>query len=282
MSTQFNELYTIEKKDIICNFAITEAFIDGIKKSENYHFHSRYELYAVKSGRMRIIAEHREYLLCEGDIAIVPPGTVHYVYEDADSVRTGFLFDFAPSKNGADGAFYKAFKNAFEPICDITHLNCPQLYERYLSFAIRTVADGEPRYATEELLFLTVDHARRHLGGVQTAEHVQTKPSNGLLAVRIENYMNRSYNGIPDIAELAHTLGYSVRQTQRILGRLYGMSFSQLINKKRIAVACFMLRGTDRSLEKVALQTGFCSQSHLCRAFRKALGTTPLAYRNAK
>lgn len=272
----------MEKNDIICNFVITEAFIEGIRSSENYHFHSCYELYAVRKGRMRIAAEHRKYLLNEGDIAIVPPRITHYVYEDTASERTGFLFDFAPSQKGADGTFFPEFRNAFQPICDITVLKCFGLYDGYLSSAIRTVASREPRYATEELLFLTLDYVRRHLGGKQTPKSDATKPSNALLAVRIENFMNRAYADHPNIAELADQLGYSVRQTQRILVRLFGMSFSRLLTKKRVAAVCFLLRNTDRTLEEIAMQTGFCSLSHLCHAFRQAMGTTPLAYRNAK
>lgn len=279
MTPPFTELYSVAKNDILCHFAITEAFVDGIRSSENYHFHSRYELYAVKRGRMRIAAEHREYLLGEGDIAIVPPRITHYVYEDVDSERTGFLFDFGPSKKGSDGTFYEDFQNAFCPICDITVLKCSDLYDGYLSYAVRTVAVGEPRYAAEDLLFLTLDRVRRQLGGQQTHESGAPKPSNALLAVKIENFMNRAYAGRPDISELACQLGYSVRQTQRIITRLFGMSFSGLLCKKRVAAACFLLRNTDRSLEEIALQSGFCSLSHLCRAFRQLMGTTPLSYR---
>ena len=282
MTHKFTELFSAEKDDILCHFAITEAFIEGIRSSENYHFHSRYELYAVRQGRMRIAAEHREHLLFEGDIAIVPPRITHYVYEDADSVRTGFLFDFEPSKKGAEGTFLPEFRNAFQPICDITVIKCPGLYDGYLSSAVNAVASGEPRYAAEDLLFLTIDYVRRTLGGEQTPDDGVPKPSNALLAVRIENFMNRSYANRPDIAELADQLGYSVRQTQRILDRLFGMSFSRLLTKKRVAAACFLLRNTDRTLEEIALQTGFCSLSHLCHAFRHSIGTTPLAYRTSK
>ncbi len=282
MKHKFTELYSTEKNDILCNFSITEAFIEGIRSSENYHFHSSYELYAVRKGRMSIAAEHREYLLGEGDIAIVPPRSTHCVYEDIDSDRTGFLFDFAPSKKVADGVFYKEFQNTFGHICDITVLKCPELYDAYLSTAIRTVASGEPRYAAEDLLFLTIDYVRRKLGGGQAPKIGEAKPSNALLAVRIENYMNSAYASRTDIAQLADQLGYSVRQTQRILERLFGMSFSRLLTKKRVAAACFLLRNTDKTLEEIALQTGFCSLSHLCHAFRQAMDTTPLAYRTAK
>jgi len=281
MTRKFTELYSAEKNDIVCGFVITEAFIEGIHSSENYHFHSRYELYAVRKGRMRIAAEHREYLLYEDDIAIVPPGITHYVYEDSDSVRTGFLFDFSPSKKSTEGTFLLEYQAAFHPISDITVIKCPGLYDGYLSSAIRAVASGEPRYAAEGLLFLTVDYVRRQLGG-QTPDKDSPRPSNVLLAVQIENFMNGVYAESPDIAELAHQMGYSVRQTQRIISRLFGMSFSRLLTKKRVAAACFLLRNTDRTLEDIALQTGFCSLSHLCHAFKQALGVTPLAYRRAK
>ncbi len=127
MASPFTKLYTSEKNDILCHFVITEAFVDGIRSSENYHFHSRYELYAVKKGCMRIATDHREYLLGEGDAAIVPPRITHYVYEDPDSLRTGLHFDFAPSRKDTDGAFLSEFQNASHPIGD-AQKSCPVFF----------------------------------------------------------------------------------------------------------------------------------------------------------
>ena len=282
MDSQFTELYSIEKNDILCHFVITEAFVEGIRSSENYHFHSYYELYAVRRGQMRIATEHREYLLSDGDIAIVPPRITHYVYDNADSERTGFLFDFVPSKKDSDGTFFSKFRNTFQQIPEITVLKCPELYDSYLSFAIRTVAGKEPCYAVKELLFLTVDYVRRQLNRDTSDDSGEKKPSVDLLAVQVENYMNRAYANRPDISDLAEQLGYSVRQTQRILEQLFGMSFSELLTKKRVAAACFLLRNTELTLDEIAIQSGFCSLSHLCRAFRRSIGTTPLSYRNGK
>ena len=90
----FTMMQSVEKEDILCNFAITEALVTGIRSSESYHFHSFYELFAVSSGRMRLIADQEHIVLRPGDVCIIPPNVTHYVYEETGAFRVGFLFDF--------------------------------------------------------------------------------------------------------------------------------------------------------------------------------------------
>jgi len=49
--------------------------------------------------------------------------------------------------------------------------------------------------------------------------------------------------------------------------------------KKRIAHAQRFIMAGDKSMLEIALETGFCSQSHFNKAFRAATGTTPVQYR---
>ena len=84
----FTMMQTVEKEDVFCNFVITEALVTGIRSSENYHFHSFFELFTVLSGQMRLIADHENILLRPGDVCIIPPNMTHYVYEEADAFWT--------------------------------------------------------------------------------------------------------------------------------------------------------------------------------------------------
>jgi AraC family transcriptional regulator len=51
------------------------------------------------------------------------------------------------------------------------------------------------------------------------------------------------------------------------------------IARRRIARACELMKTTDDSLSQIAIDCGLCDQAHLCRVFRRIIGTTPSAWR---
>ena len=48
----------------------------------------------------------------------------------------------------------------------------------------------------------------------------------------------------------------------------------------RLDEAAFLLKETDTPIKQIADQLGFSSAAHLTVAFRRALGTTPSAFRH--
>ena len=48
---------------------------------------------------------------------------------------------------------------------------------------------------------------------------------------------------------------------------------------KRVRRAKRLIAAGERSMLEIALETGFCSQSHFNKVFREATGFTPAAYR---
>lgn len=275
----FTMMQTVEKEDIVCNFSITEVLVTGIRSSESYHFHAFYELFTVSHGQMRLIADHQEMVLQPGDVCIIPPNVTHYVYEQADAFRVGFLFDFAPSKQGAKEQFFPAFQKVFGNLKNATVVHAAQMHDEYLKLIAHALETAEPSYVVGELLFLELDYVRRLLCPEESAGKMSFRRNDRFLAVSVERFMNTRYAGNPQIGELAQTLGFSVRQTQRILKRLFDMNFSQLLTKKRVSTACFLLSATRFSLEKIADMSGFCSVSHLSRHFKALVGMPPLQYR---
>jgi AraC-like DNA-binding protein len=67
------------------------------------------------------------------------------------------------------------------------------------------------------------------------------------------------------------------------LGQAYrvatGETVRQTATRRRTEVAARLLRETETPSAEVALEAGFCDQSHMIRAFRRALGRTPAEVR---
>ena len=56
----------------------------------------------------------------------------------------------------------------------------------------------------------------------------------------------------------------------------------EYIAKRRIQAAKELLTGTDRTIEDIAAETGFCTSSYFCKLFKKYEGITPTHFRKAE
>jgi AraC-like DNA-binding protein len=81
------------------------------------------------------------------------------------------------------------------------------------------------------------------------------------------------------VGDLARAAGLSISQLQREFVRLLGMTPSHYITKVRVLLARRALERGDTAVGTIALDLGFCDQSHFTRVFRRQTGLTPLAYR---
>lgn len=80
---------------------------------------------------------------------------------------------------------------------------------------------------------------------------------------------------------LADRLGYSEYYTSRRFRTLAGMTLRDYLRLRRLAFALRDVRDTDRRLLDIAAQYGFSSNEAFARAFKKAYGVSPSAYRAA-
>lgn len=81
------------------------------------------------------------------------------------------------------------------------------------------------------------------------------------------------------LGRLAQRMGVGRRTLERrFLGAL-GMSPGAADRLVRLEQARHLLRATERSVTRIAAETGFCDASHLIRVFREVEGTTPEAWR---
>lgn len=78
---------------------------------------------------------------------------------------------------------------------------------------------------------------------------------------------------------LADRLGYSEYYTSRRFRALAGMTLRDYLRLRRLAFALRDVRDTDRRLLDIAVQYGFSSNEAFARAFKKAYGVSPSAYR---
>lgn len=81
------------------------------------------------------------------------------------------------------------------------------------------------------------------------------------------------------LQDLSRLLNLSIRQTQRLLQRNFGKTFSQKLTEARMAAASQFLSNTDLSVTVISDRLGFSSIEHFSAAFRRFMGCSPREYR---
>lgn len=94
--------------------------------------------------------------------------------------------------------------------------------------------------------------------------------------------MQQSMEAPLRVTDLAGRLGVSRRKLERHFDQALGVTPKEADRRIRLAQVKHLLGRSDRSVARIAAETGFCDASHLIRIFREAEGVTPEAWRTAQ
>ena len=96
---------------------------------------------------------------------------------------------------------------------------------------------------------------------------------------RVLVHMRKHFAAPLSNVELARLAGRSVRAFERMFRRQMQATPQQFLRRLRLRLACRELTTTRRPLAAIALDHGFCDQSHFVREFRREFGIPPGEYR---
>ncbi len=103
----------------------------------------------------------------------------------------------------------------------------------------------------------------------------------GTVASRVQQRLLDSQGRYPSLPEMAALEHVSPRTLMRHL-RDEGMAYQQLLDGVREELACWQLVHTTHSIEAIAASLGYEDTSNFSRTFRRWLGVTPKAFRDAR
>jgi AraC-like DNA-binding protein len=98
---------------------------------------------------------------------------------------------------------------------------------------------------------------------------------------RVTAHIGANLRARLSLEHLSRLAGISTFHFARVFKARTGLSVHQYVMECRLESARALLTGSDNSISRIALETGFSSQSHLTTAFKKRFGMTPKAYREA-
>lgn len=97
--------------------------------------------------------------------------------------------------------------------------------------------------------------------------------------VKIRYFIDREFRHDIYLADLGKFIGVGEIRVCQLLRQHFGVTFSALLNARRLEHACYLLKDSMLKTSAVAGECGFADVSYFFRVFRRQFGMTPGEYR---
>jgi transcriptional regulator GlxA family with amidase domain len=114
------------------------------------------------------------------------------------------------------------------------------------------------------------------------AEATTRSDRGGLLAwqlKRVTDYIEAHLADRITAVDLAALINVSTGQLFRAFKISVGVTPFRYIGRRRLELACTLIRTTREPLSQIALACGVCDQAYLCKMFRRMIGMSPSDWR---
>lgn len=243
-------------------FGAEDFFFAEPVRDESFppHLHRCMEWMYLVSGSVELQLEEGQEVLSPDQGALLLPGTIHSFR--CLSAGEWFYLCFAPEWVPAFGEGSRALhpdRPVFTPD--------PALARQLLA------ADGRDRLHTKGLLYLLCAEFRNQTSW-QPAPKRQLEP-----VCRLMEQVQAGFDQPLTLEGLARTMGYEPHYLSRLVRQRLGVTFTEYLNRYRVALSCQMLRERDWPITRIAGQCGYGSLRNFNKAFKAITGLTPRQYR---
>ncbi len=98
---------------------------------------------------------------------------------------------------------------------------------------------------------------------------------------RIIEKLTAEYSQRLTLDDLSREAGVHPVHLSRVFRKCLGVGIGEHVHRLRIRAACEQMLTPEISIAEISLASGYADQSHFTRAFRRATGMTPAAFRSA-
>lgn len=273
--------------NVLFPFNIYPCTIPGDFPSVALHWHRNMELIFIKKGGLICQLGMDSAPVHQGDICIVPPGTLHGLraMDRASAEYENIIFDPELLGSGAADLCAREYllplaagrllgAMILRPGCE-GHARAEAILQEAEQLCKRRSPGHE--LAVKACMLQLIFHLMQLQPELPTAE----KPGTARLKQVLE-YIQREYAQPLTVNRMAAFCGCSASHFMRWFRQATGTSFVSYLNEHRLAQAARRLRSGDEKILFIAQDVGFESLSNFNRQFRLRYGATPREYRNGK
>ncbi len=272
-------------------FTVYSKIADSVLPASPLHAHSQYELFVFASGSGYVQGRESRMRFSKNTAILISPHTEHsIVAADSPVACISITFNYKKvgdgSKRGGD-RLSEYFERLMPKERSIILLKDKYFGKFERSFASKSEAD--PKLASLlianmlEGLFLHIirllNNAKKKGEDVSIFSYKSHAISNDVILERnIEYYMN---SPSCTLSGLAKYLNMCPRNTQKVLQKIFGRTFSEMSADRRLTRAVHLMETTELQLLEIAKNVGYNQYASFRKAFIARYGKSPSAYREA-
>lgn len=209
------------------------------------HYHVNVEVLAIKKGNYKITINGKNYILSDGDVAVIDSYDIHS-YEENSACNDDCVFIFPPVYTN----YYTKLKNGLKSVCPI--IRNEKLAEALLEIGDRIFAANTSEKVISSganLFFALISDAMQY-----TTSDTDTDN----LVRNVLDYVYNNYRKNIDASSVAKALGYSREHLSREFKKFTNSGIKEYINALRLDYVEYGVK-RGKKLSELVYEAGFNS-----------------------
>lgn len=269
-------------------FAIEHKRHEQAYTMPNKHEHNHYEIYYLIAGERVYFIEDQIFRVHQGDLVFISKGLIHRTSEGKSSTGVHervvvyfteeFINSLLPPPKTTE------LLECFNSDIKVVHLDIKQQ-----NFIENLLQKMRQEFSSSKI-HLELYQQMLLVELLIFSNRLKFKANNDFLSdhnlnpvyhtvYKILRHIRTNYQEQLTLSGIAEEFYISQYYLSRVFRQVTGVTLVEYINNTRIKAAQRMLVETDKSVNEIAAETGYESQTHFGRMFKKISGTSPLKYR---
>ncbi|MGG1552453.1 helix-turn-helix domain-containing protein [Paenibacillus ferrarius] len=255
-------------------------------EADLWHYHKEIEFVLVEQGAHEIHTPNQVYRLGPGDIALVGASQLHRGRKPGEEELVYIVLhvDLQPYFDPAMMNYYRNFMEILRPLDDLNYIFQENaVAKREIAELIVRIHDEvmakrkgyeiAVSMHVQHMLLLLLRFDERELLAVESPVDRDTEVLRELV-----QYVDEHLAEKIEMSEVSRLAGMSYTYFSRFFKKKMGASFTDYVNRKRIAKAERLLVTEHRSIGAIAEAVGIENMAHFYELFKRFNGCTPKQY----
>ncbi len=272
-----------------------------LRRTSKRHVHQRHELYFAERNTCQAWCGGTDYTLKEHDMLLIPAEIMHNVMAlPEDSSLYSFKFSIFHTKavNGGGEIYQSLTKFMERPILLHASLSTADaLVQIRAELACKKFLFADMIQDLLSVFYINLFRQLMGIGKIDTRDHnfsigMDAQNSDCLHGFQksipeeytidiMDNFFTEFSYDKPTLGNLSKILHLSTRQTERLVKKIYGISFNEKLTKSRIEQSMWLISKGIYSIEEVSELVGYGSYHAFYDAFTRQTGQTPSQYKRS-